>query len=139
MERLPRTLTRAGAPGTATIIRGLHSEAPEGFQGSFGGYYAFSRVPARPNPQHEFQTGVRKYSIGRAPELHTFAIASLARAAAARYSCAMNTSLFDHTSVRPPIRIEGSEIGAVSGGAYRCVELVPGNHVAEVRSGKPVR
>jgi hypothetical protein len=40
---------------------------------------------------------------------------------------------------RPQIRIDGSEIGAVSGDAYGCVELTPGNHVAEVRSGKPVR
>src|SRR6185437_15370379 len=36
------------APGTATIIRGLHSEVPEGFQGSFGGYYAFSLPGAGP-------------------------------------------------------------------------------------------
>jgi hypothetical protein len=37
------------------------------------------------------------------------------------------------------ISISGSEIDAGLGGAYRCVELTPGNHVAEVRSGKPVQ
>ena len=39
------------------------------------------------------QAGVRKYSIGRAPEY--LRICLLARAAAARYNYCMNTSLFD--------------------------------------------
>jgi len=52
-----------------------------------------SRVPARPNPYLGLQAGVRKYAIGRAPEY--LRIASLTRAAAARYDYAMNTSLFD--------------------------------------------
>ena len=50
-------------------------------------------MPARPSPHHGFQAGVRKYPIGE--PLDIFPSASLARAAAARYNYAMNTSLFD--------------------------------------------
>lgn len=50
-------------------------------------------MPARPNPHHGFQAGVRKYPIGRVPEY--LGICLITRAAAARYNYGMNTSLFD--------------------------------------------
>ena len=53
-----------------------------------------SRVPARPNPHHGFQAGVRKYPLLVEPP-NIFAFTSLGRAAAARYNGGMNTSLFD--------------------------------------------
>jgi putative addiction module component (TIGR02574 family) len=76
------------------MIRGLHSEVPEGFQGTFGGYYALS--PGCP-PGPILTTGFRPASVNTllGKPLDIFAVASLARAAAARYNYAMNTSLFD--------------------------------------------
>jgi putative addiction module component (TIGR02574 family) len=76
-------------PRTTTIIYGLHSEVPKGFQGSFGGYYAFAPLS---NPHRSF-TPPSVNTILR--PLNVFAFASLARAPAARYNQAMNTSLFD--------------------------------------------
>jgi hypothetical protein len=35
------------------------------------------------------------------------------------------------------LRLDGRDVGGVLGGAYRCFELTPGTHVAEVRSGNP--
>ena len=94
MERLPRTLSRPWDPGTATIIRGLHSEVPEGFQGSFGGYCAFSSgCPPGPILTNCCRPASANTLLGE--PLNIFAFASLARAAAARYNWAMNTSLFD--------------------------------------------
>jgi putative addiction module component (TIGR02574 family) len=76
------------------MIRGLHSEVPEGFQGTFGGYYALS--PGCP-PGPILTTGFRPASVNTllGEPLDIFAFASLARAAAARYNYAMNTALFD--------------------------------------------
>ena len=73
-------------------MRGLHSEVPERFQGSFGGYYAFS--PGCP-PGPILTTSFRPLHTLLCEPLNIFAFASLGRGAAARYSYAMNTSLFD--------------------------------------------
>jgi hypothetical protein len=35
------------------------------------------------------------------------------------------------------IRLDGKEVGGVMGGAYRCFELTPGTHIAEVLSADP--
>ena len=64
----------------------------EGISTEFQGLLRIRSWPARSTPHHGFQAGIRKYPIGGAPE---FAFASLARAAAARYNYAMNTTLFD--------------------------------------------
>lgn len=94
MERLPRTLRAPDAPGTATIIRRLHNEVPGGFQGSFGGYYAFSaRCP--PGPILASGFGPPSANTLSGERLNIFAFASLGRGAAARYNYTMNTSLFD--------------------------------------------
>ena len=94
MEQLPRTLRTPGGPGTLPIIRRLHNEVPDGFQGSFGGYYAFSsRCPPRPILTTHFGSPSVNTLLGESLNIFTFA--SLARAAAARYNYAMNTSLFD--------------------------------------------
>jgi putative addiction module component (TIGR02574 family) len=75
-----------------TIIRRLHNEVPDGFQGSSGGYYAFSSCPPRPI----LTTGFGPPSVNTLGEpLNIYAFASLGRGAAARYNYAMNTSLFD--------------------------------------------
>ena len=94
MEQLPRTLRTPGALGTPSIIRRLRNEVPDGFQGSFGGYYAFSsRCPPRPILTTHFGSPSVNTLLGESLNIFTFA--SLARAAAARYNYAMNTSLFD--------------------------------------------
>jgi putative addiction module component (TIGR02574 family) len=94
MEQLPRTLRTPGALGTPTIIRRLHNEVPDGFQGSFGGYYAFSsRSPLRPILTRGFGPPSVNTLLGE--PLNIFAFASLGRGAATRYNYAMNTSLFD--------------------------------------------
>ena len=64
------------------------------YPGGFGGYYAFS--PGCPTGPI-LTTGYRPASVITllGEPVNIFAFASLARAAAARYNCAMNTSLFD--------------------------------------------
>jgi hypothetical protein len=70
-------------PRTTTIIYGLHSEVPKGFQGSFGGYYAFAPgCPPRP-PRHRFTPTSVNALLG---PLNIFAFATLARATVARYN-----------------------------------------------------
>ena len=101
MEQLPRTLRTSGALGTPTIIRRLHNEVPNGFQGSFGGYYAFSpRCPPRRILTTDFGPPSVNTPLGE--PLNIFAFASLGRGAAARYSYAMNTSLFDQEHAASP-------------------------------------
>ena len=76
-------------------LTGLHSEVPEGFQGSFGGYCAFScACPPGPILTTGFRPAPANALLGE--PLNIFAFASLAQAAAAaRYDYAMNTCLFD--------------------------------------------
>jgi hypothetical protein len=35
------------------------------------------------------------------------------------------------------LRVDGRSLGGILGGSYRCIELTPGSHVAEVRSPNP--
>jgi hypothetical protein len=52
-------------PRTTTIIYGLHSEVPKGFQGCFGGYYAFA--PGCPPPTNPHPVAPPDRCAGRRP------------------------------------------------------------------------
>ena len=65
------------------MIRGVHSEVPEGFQGTFGGYYALS--PGCP-PGPILTKGFRPASVntlyGRAPGYPRICLVSSSRRSA---------------------------------------------------------